>query len=261
MKYLIFCDMDGSILNSDGQLSEYSVSTIKQITKKHIFCLITSNSIKKTLPYYNQLGLDTYMICKNGGSIINPISSESIMYKLSSEEILKYFTDLKPLISSAFYKCDENAYVYNFIDRYQFIMKIPDDFIVHDGDFNKFNLNASTNLYIIVEPRNVIPLLSYFNNIDVRVNCLGQDKKRAIFVISHPRVSKKEGFKYVKEKYEFDKIIGFGDSDYDINFLKKCDIPFMMKNSSVKTHEFNLTEFTNDEDGVAKELEKIECIF
>lgn len=257
MKYLIFCDLDGSILDNNGFLSDFTISTMKEIAKKHFVCLITSNSIQKTLPYYNQLGLDTYMICKNGGSIINPISSELIKYKLTSDKILKFFNDLKPLISSIFYRRDQNAFVYNFIDRYKYIMDIPESYIIHNGDFNDFNLKSSTNLYIIVEPKNVISLLSYFKNIDVRITCLGEDKKRAIFVISHPKVSKKEGFKFVKSKYDYDKIIGFGDSEYDINFLRKCDYPFLLKNTSIKDVEIKKTEFSNNDDGVAKELLKI----
>ncbi len=257
MKYLIFCDIEGTILNNNNELTNFTIDTIKNLSKKHIFCLITSTSVKKALPFYNQLGLDTYLICKNGGTIINPITSDLTMYKMDALEIRKYFIDLKHLISSAFYKCDENAFVYNYIERYKYIMDIPETCVINDGDFSELNLLNSTNLYIIVEPKNVISLLSYFNNIDVRVNCLGQDKKRAIFVISHPRVSKKEGFKFVCNLYEYDKIIGFGDSDYDLNFLKKCDLPFLMKNSSLKDHDLTLTNFTNNDDGVAKQLLEI----
>ncbi len=257
MKYLILCDMDGTILNNNNNLDELTVNTVKELSKNHVFCLLTSDNFQNTLPHYSKLNLNTFIACKNGGLIFNPHTSERITYTLSKEQILEIFNDLKPILSSCFYTRESNAYVYKFNDRFKYIMPIPEDFIVHSGDFNKLNLAKSTNLYIIIEPMHVDKLLKYFKDKNIRTSCLGSDRNRAIFVVSNPKVSKREALLFLKDYYKCSKIIGFGDTDNDVNFLKNCDIPFLMKNSSIKNFEFNITEFSNNEDGVAKELIKI----
>lgn len=256
MRYLILCDLDGTILNNNSELSNKTINYIKNISSKHIFCLITSNSLSKSLPYYSSLNLDTFIACKNGGSIVNPITSIRYSFRMDKFNILSYFNDLKDIISSCFYKRDKIAYCYNFDTRYNIIMD-TNNLVLHNDDFNNLTLVDSTNLFIIIEPDNIDILTNYFKNKDVLVDCLGKDKKRAIFSITHTNASKKEALSFIKQLYTFDKTIGFGDSELDVEFLKECDISFLMKNTNVKNTTISKTDYTNNEDGVIKELIKL----
>lgn len=255
MKYLIFCDMDGSILNDNEDVSSYSISLIKEISKNHIFCLVTSNSLNKVLPIYNKLGLDTFIACRNGGLIINPNYDKSFSFVIDKKDFLIFFNDLKSIITSCFYKCNNNVFCYNFDERYKIIMPFSSNNIVNSGDFNDLNLLDSTNIFFIINPMNCILFENYFSNKNLRIECLGKDAKRAIYIISHFKASKLNATSFLKNIYSFDKSIGFGDSIVDVDFLNECDFPFIMKNTSLKTN-FKVTKYTNNEDGVAKELEE-----
>ncbi len=256
MKYLILCDIDGTLLNNQSKLTQNTIDYIKEISNNHYFCLITSSSYQKVLPIYNTLGLNTHMVCKNGGLIINPKTNDRLVFALKNDEILKYFNDLKHIITSMFYKCEGDAYCYNFIDKYKYIMAIPENVKINHGDYNELNLSNSTNLYIIIDVNNCNILEEYFSNLGLRVDCMGKDRKIAIYMITHKLALKHKAIDFFKEEYIFDKLISFGDSQFDVEMLKASDIGFLMKNSTSIDYIIK-TEYTNNEDGVIKELQKI----
>lgn len=257
MKYLILCDIDGTLLNNRGDLSDNTIEYINNLSKKHYFCLITSSSYQRVLPIYNKLNLNTHIACKNGGLIINPKTNQRYVHALDKTDILKYFNDLKDITISMFYKCEGDAYCYNFEDKYKIVMNIPDNIKINHGDYNDLNLSNSTNLYIIVTSDKYELVEQYFSDKDVRVDSIGRDRKIAIYMITHKKALKYKAIDFFKENYTFDKLISFGDSLMDVLMLEKSDISFLMKNSNVKNDNLNITEFTNNEDGVINELKKI----
>ncbi len=260
MKCLILCDVDGTLLRNDNTVSIDTISYINELSLRHYFCLVTSSSYQKILPLYNQLGLKTHMVCKNGGLIINPVTTEKIVHVLTKNEILNHFNNLKDVISSMFYKCESNAFCYNFDERYKIIMNIPNTVTINNGDFNNLNLADSTNLYIITEPKYSNTIESYFLKLDLLVDCIGKDQKRAIYVITHKMAVKEKCIDFFNNTYSFDKIIGFGDTTQDVKLLEKCDEGFLMKNSSVKNSKLKQTTSTNNEDGVIIELKRMDLI-
>lgn len=257
MKYLILCDVDGTLLNNRGVISERSIEYIKQLSKNHYFCLVTSSSYQRVLPLYTQLNLNTHIACKNGGLIINPNTNERFVYAMKNTEILKYFNDLKHITTSVFYKCEGDAYLYNFDDKCRVVMNIPENIKLNHGDYNDLKLSNSTNLYLIVNASDSTELENYFSNLDLRVDCMGKDRKIAIYVITHKLALKEKAVDFFKTNYTYDKMIAFGDSEADLEMLNRSDISFLMKNTSVKNSNILVTEFSNNEDGVSIELEKI----
>jgi HAD superfamily hydrolase (TIGR01484 family) len=70
---IVFTDLDGTLLNSDKQITTESESIIKAfIAQGHFFCFVTGRSLEDALPYYKQLGLNTICICNNGAAIYHP---------------------------------------------------------------------------------------------------------------------------------------------------------------------------------------------
>lgn len=257
MKYLILCDVDGTLLNNLEKLTDNTINYIKELSKKHYFCLITSSSYQRVLPFYNALNLNTHIACKNGGLIINPNTNDRFAYAIDKTNILKYFNDLKDITTSMFYKCEGDAFLYNFDDKYRVVMNIPSHIRLNHGDYNDLNLSNSTNLYFIINVSDCNKFEEYFEKENLRIDCMGKDRKIAIYVITHKLALKEKAVEFFKQNYKYDKSIGFGDSLTDVLMLKQCDMPFLMKNSSVKEHNLTLTEFTNNEDGVINELKKI----
>lgn len=68
MNYKVIAfDLDGTLLNSQGQILQSSKRAIEQARAKGVkVVLVTGRHHTATRPYYHQLGLDTPMICCNG---------------------------------------------------------------------------------------------------------------------------------------------------------------------------------------------------
>lgn len=257
MKFLILCDMDGTLLNNNEEISEFTTNYIKNLAKEHYFCLISSSSYQRMLPVYNALELNTHIACKNGGLIINPNTNEKFVHAINKDDILVYFNEVKEKITSMFYKCEGDAYCYNFDPKYKVVMNIPSNIKINNGNYNDMKLSNSTNLYIICPVENDTFIEEYFSSKNLSVDCMGKDKKIAIYVITHLKALKHEALNFFKENYKFDKVISFGDSTRDLEMLKNSDIAYLMKNSSIKNSNIPLTDYSNKEDGVAKQLKKI----
>ena len=72
-KYLIVCDLDGTLLNNASELSTRTIHTIKTLIEMgNIFCIATGRTIAGALRYYEQLGLNTLMSNLDGSVISNP---------------------------------------------------------------------------------------------------------------------------------------------------------------------------------------------
>lgn len=60
-------DMDGTLLNKNRQILPQTIEAIKQLQKKGIqIILVTGRYHSMIYPYYQQLGLDSLVICCNG---------------------------------------------------------------------------------------------------------------------------------------------------------------------------------------------------
>ena len=66
-KKMIAVDLDGTLLNSESKLSDFTIETIKKISKKgHQVVIATGRPYRMAKDFYNQLELETPMINFNG---------------------------------------------------------------------------------------------------------------------------------------------------------------------------------------------------
>ncbi|MFR7029075.1 HAD-IIB family hydrolase, partial [Streptococcus pneumoniae] len=66
-KKIIALDLDGTLLNSDSQISDFTKETIKKVTEKgHQVIITTGRPYRMSKDFYRELGLDTPMINFNG---------------------------------------------------------------------------------------------------------------------------------------------------------------------------------------------------
>ena len=73
IKKMIAIDLDGTLLKSDGTLSDYTVAIIKKIQEQgHLVIITTGRPYRMALEFYKILGLKTPMINFNGSLIHIP---------------------------------------------------------------------------------------------------------------------------------------------------------------------------------------------
>lgn len=72
-RYLVCCDLDGTLLNDSGCLTENTIEAIKRVSKLgHIVCLLTGRPFNGSIDIYRKLELESIMANQNGAFITNP---------------------------------------------------------------------------------------------------------------------------------------------------------------------------------------------
>ena len=104
MYKLVAIDLDGTLLNSYGQISERNRQAIKKAQEKGINIVLASgrlfNSVKNIS---NDLGENKYIVCGNG----------SLIYDLQNEEIIYDKFIEKNKVLQIIDICEKNSIYYN----------------------------------------------------------------------------------------------------------------------------------------------------
>lgn len=242
MNYLIILDLDGTLLNSKKEISDYTKRILNDCQKKNNKIVIsTSRSYKRTIAYANEINAD-YILSFNGNFICdkkyNIIYHNSFSKKISKEIINFLEANNYDIIGENLYSsfctnlCDMNLIegssltIYRALksyDNYKFLVR--GDY--KDYEFVKNNLDKFANI-------------SYDNtNKLIRILPTNTDKWNGIEKIIERQ----------KQKY---KTIVFGDDISDLESLKNADIGIRMKNSTEQVrNDIKFSTYSNDEEGVA----------
>lgn len=265
---LVAIDMDGTLLNSKGQVSDRTRQAVYQAGKKGVYVILaTGRILKSAVNHAMELDLNKPIISSNGAVIIDenkeiiyqkPINSKSVK-EISeigqSEDIYFHFYDDANFYSKVyieevlnFYNSDEskkrgNEIKINLFENVDEIIRNKDinvyKFLFIDNDRSKLD-----NLkYKLKDLENINICSSWGNNLEVT------DKD----------VSKGNGLKYLCNKLNIspEDVIAIGDNENDISMIEYAGLGVAMGNGVEKTKSISdLITATNDEDGVAKVIEK-----
>jgi len=99
-KSLIVVDLDGTLLNKDFcTLNQENKRVLQKLQKLgHKICIATGRNYESALPFYKEIGLDTFLITYNGAYVNNPSDgqvasvasiSNEIVREILSEEIIQ----------------------------------------------------------------------------------------------------------------------------------------------------------------------------
>jgi len=121
MKYkLIALDMDGTLLNSDKNIGDYTLSSIQKAVNAGVFVTIaTGRSIQGVEKYNDILKLRYPVITYNGAVIVLP-QDRKVLYETTLEEsvatdIIHYSKTLSPTIEKCIWS-NNQLYVYELND-------------------------------------------------------------------------------------------------------------------------------------------------
>jgi len=78
-QYLVAVDMDGTLLRDDKTIAERDVLAIKKAAKHGIAVTIATGRLKTgALPTARAIGIQTPIVCADGGLLVDPVSGDSI---------------------------------------------------------------------------------------------------------------------------------------------------------------------------------------
>jgi len=289
MYKMIAIDLDGTLLNSNGIVSNETKVILQDIIDKGIKVVLASgrmiDSIKSIA---EEIGGQKYLIAGNG-SIVYDIEKQEILYKnfLKKEKVL----DVIKI-------CEENSIYYNIYTEKELLTSSLKYNVLyyHKENANReekdrTKINIVNNMYEYVENSERDDFLkiticdedrTIFNSI---IKIIKQLKGMEVLDVEHmsrknimqgtetielnysytevsaQNVDKWEAIKYILEQEDIreEELITIGDNINDKKMLENAGLGIAMKNSSPVVTEIAdiITEETNDFDGVAKTLKSI----
>ena len=288
MYKLIVLDLDGTLLNSKGELSKENEEAIKKAKNKGIKIAICSGRI---LPAIRNIclerGIGDYLISGNGSQIYevekNEIIYENCMDKDMALKLIKF--------------CEENSIYYSISAENSIIASsLSYNVLAYNNENyrkineNKTKINLTQNIYEYVNSYDGNKFIKFTicdNNKNILNKIIEKLKKiKGIDVIEFPHMAIKNiqngnenigiTYYYVEiinakaNKWEATKIlanklgindseiVSFGDNINDKELIQNSGLGFAMENASeyVKNIADKITT-KNDENGVAKGIEEI----
>ncbi|MGV3010242.1 Cof-type HAD-IIB family hydrolase [Streptococcus thoraltensis] len=266
-KKIIAIDLDGTLLHNDNTISDYTVNTIQKVRQQgHQVVIATGRPYRMALDHYKRLKLDTPIITFNGS--LTHLPGKKWEYEQSITLDRQYLFEI--LKASDLYEMDFIASEYrkNFyitlnyperitpslfgVDKITEQMRLDPAKITRDPNALLMQTRAADKMALADTIREHLK-----NEIEVDswggpLNILEASPKgiNKAFALSH--------LLSIFNKTR-DDLIAFGDEHNDTEMLHFAKKGYAMKNASqvLLPHADEQLAFTNEEDGVAKQLEKL----
>ena len=287
MYKLVAIDLDGTMLNSYGVVSEETKNTIKEVEKQGVEVIIASGrpiaSIKEIA---KEIESKNYFIAGNG----------AIIYDMKKDEIIYEKTLSKEKVLEIIKICEENSISYNvYTEREILATSLKYNVLYYHKEnlkkeeSKKTKINIVNNMYEYVKNKedakflkiticdetktvfnSIIKKLKGIKNIEIldvshmarKTIVHGTEEYQISYFyseISTENVDKWEAIKFLIDKLNIKKeeVMAIGDNSNDKNMIKNAGLGIAMKQSTLSVLEVadEITE-GNNEDGVAKILQK-----
>lgn len=272
-KLLIVSDLDGTLLNSKSELSPKTEKVIKKLKEQgHVFCIATGRPFRGSIDIYNKLELDTIMVNHNGSLISNPSNKnfKEIHLKFSSEIVKKILSndEITKLIKNVLIEGSENTWMLNteidesVLEYSKKILNLSDNIVSKDlEDVKNLKEDVHSTLLYLKNKDDFDTIVYWIKTVasTLVVREWSIPNLGPIIEINSNFSDKATALEYLSSYYGIptDMILTFGDGDNDLKMLSSAKFGFAMKNAGkpAKLAARHMTKFTNDEDGVAWEIE------
>ncbi|MBP0723731.1 HAD family hydrolase [Bacillus sp. RG28] len=252
----IVLDLDGTLLNSNKEVSTRNLKSIVELHKLGIPIIIATarppRAIKEFLP--QELQEIAIFVYYNGALIMNQLLQLNEHYSIDSKinkQIIEYLMINEPnhLFSI---EVNDKWYSYKEIDYRSFIKVSENPEVI---DLEKIKLVSPTKI-LVSQLKNIEDFTKWFGD---QVNIITTDSN-SLTQIMREGISKETAITTLAKRLDFslEKTMAFGDDFNDLGLFQLCGLPVAMENSidELKTFAKEITT-SNDEDGVANVLEKL----
>ncbi|WP_461206680.1 Cof-type HAD-IIB family hydrolase [Clostridium sp. DL1XJH146] len=261
MKFkLVAVDMDGTLINTKGTISEKNVASIKKAVEKGIiFTICTGRAIQGVELYDSQLGLDLPYITYNGAMIVMGKSKE-ILYEqgLLQEDAREILKLGRKFNTTMIVWADNKLYVNKLNERvndYEKLSNVKPILIQNEEEIIQKGITKIIWYDDVEKMDNYQSFLR--DELGGKVNFC--TSKPFFLEFFHKEVSKGIAVKKLGEHLGIKKeeMIAIGDGFNDLSMIEYVGMGVAMANApkEVKAVADYIT-MTNDEDGVAHILDK-----
>lgn len=236
---LIALDLDGTLLNSNGLISQYTAQTIQQALKRGIHIVLSTGRPYPFVSHIaNELNTTNYLITNNGAEI----------RRNETDVIERHYIDPLTIKRLWEYGYEQNLLTWMVSSTKLFRQSTrPDKFLNFNWlKFGYGNLNNSTAAILFDK-------LAKYENLEIT------SSSATNIEINKKGVNKIEALKRVCEELNvsLENVMAIGDNLNDLQMIKEVGYGVAVHNAikTLKQHARYITA-SNDEDGVAKAIEK-----
>lgn len=269
IKTLYISDLDGTLLNSKMEISEFSVNKLNELISKGLnFTIATARTSATALHLLNEVNLNLPIILMNGVCVFDFVNKKFIkvekiqkssienlfnilkkynktgfLYTINDDKLLTYYERLETKHQTDFYKQRVEQFGKKFIKVESFFECVDNNNVYFSVADTKENLN---NIYF--ELKN-----DKYLNVEFYRDIYNQDFW--YLEVCSSTASKYSAVKFLKESLQFDKVVCFGDNLNDLSMFRASDECYAVSNAKeqVKDAANDVIESNND-DGVVKFL-------
>ncbi|MFJ7727686.1 Cof-type HAD-IIB family hydrolase [Neobacillus sp. NPDC097160] len=235
---LVALDMDGTLLNNNGQISEANRLAIKAAQDKGIYVVLsTGRSLMTSREHADALELTSYLVTVNGSEIWDE-KRELVERNLVKAELIEWMWQLTKQHKTKFWAISTER---NWHDE------MPED--IKNIEWLKFGFNIdddATRELILkeLEAKGEFELSnSAMKNIEV--NPFGINKAKGLSIVCS------------RLGIEMKHVMAVGDSRNDLMMIKEAGLGIAMGNAQdVVKEAADWVTATNEEDGVAQAIRK-----
>lgn len=258
----VFLDIDNTLTNDDGRITQHTSKTLKKLKSKGIYVVLcTGRTNQYAIQKSKECNGSPIVISDNGNLIYNYDMDKTYYESVIPSNILKLVWDLSlnqnvDCVLNTIYtryrhfKYINNDYIKtnNFISDIEQLKENVTQIVINSKNYNDLKTCqtkisqikeleiTNTNLNLKRENK------SYFCDINMKGNSKGLAIEKLLKILN------------IKQ----DEVICFGDSMNDYSMFQFCKYCIAMKNSDndLKNKAFAVTKYNNNEDGVARFIEK-----
>jgi len=264
---LYISDLDGTLLDSNGELTDYSVDTIRKfIDEGGLFTIATARSVFTAERFIRQLGISLPVILRNGAFIYEPGNFEILHSNLLGghelENIMEFFLhrDLHPIlhhIENGEFRVDYTG-IYNYGEEHYFDSRKKEDdrrLRIIDG-YDETPCSDCISICIIDDNDKLRIIHDELdegpgNNFMIH-RYIDTYSNHTWLEISHREATKGNACRNLIEITESKYYTAFGDNINDLDMLKNAEKAYIPENSHLAAAGFDFEQIaSNDEDGVA----------
>lgn len=265
-KYLIACDIDGTLLNEQGKLDPITIETLRKVSDLgHKVVIATGRPLGGCLHIYNEIGIDNPIITDNGASIDHPGHIEFAKQRtyIPIKVMKTLFEYSKDHIESAFFSIEKTVYAYKYNKELEtYFVGLSSGKLI-ECEFTDLDVEPNGMIFLInhdfVDKFESWITFQYPETLSFRR--WGTDKNgNVMYEVYLKHTSKASALNYLINYFNIDpkNTIAFGDGINDLEMIKEMSFGVAMKNGvpQLKEVAYQITDVTNDEAGLAKYLQK-----
>ena len=257
---LVVSDMDGTLLNSKGEVSNRFFELFKELQKRNItFCAASGRQHNSIVSKLDAIKDEIYVIAENGG-VAKKGDTVFLSNFLKPEKVLKLIPILREIKGSNIVLCcNDAAYIESkdehfiaLFQEYYHSFQVVDNLVETAKTTPVFKIAV----YHFESSENFIyPFIKHLND-QILLKVSGKNW----LDISDEKANKGNALREVQQLLSVTKeeTMVFGDYHNDIEMMQEADFSFAMKNAHADIKELaQYATESNDDFGVERILEKL----